>query len=63
MFGCYRDPKSARLVKNSSETIFDNLFDSPLHSHTFDTMVENEIVLEENENQPLRTMHKYLQPL
>ena len=62
MLGWYWDSKFCCLVKNNFETLFDNLFDSPLHSHTSDTMAENEIVLEEHENQLLRTMHEYLQP-
>ena len=62
MLDLYRDPNSGRLVKNSSETLFNNLFDSPPYSHTSNTIDENEIVLEENENQPLRTMREYLQP-
>ena len=62
MFGRYRDPNSGRLVKNSFEIFFDNLSDAPPHSHTSNTMTKNEIVLEENENQSLRTMREYLQP-
>ena len=46
----YRDLNSSHFLKNSFETLFDTLFDSPPHLHTSDTMSDNEIVLEENEN-------------
>ena len=55
----YRSHNSRRLVRNNSETLFENLFESSPHTST---MAENESVQDENENQQVRTMRYYLQP-
>ena len=55
----YRSHNSRRLVRNNSETLFGNLFESSPHTST---MAENESVQDENENQQVRTMRYYLQP-
>ena len=60
MLNWYRDSNSGRLVKANSGTLYIDLFES--QSHTFNTMAENESLHDEHENQPLQTMHEYLQP-
>ena len=60
MLNWYRDSNSSRLVKPNSGTLYIDLFES--QSHTFNTMVENESLHDEHENQPLGTMREYLQP-
>ena len=70
MIAWYRD-QSGRLIKTEFEPCFDNLFDSPIHSHILGTMDdngsdhgenENEIRIERPNDPPMRTLHEYLQP-
>uniref|UniRef100_A0A2N9I9L5 Reverse transcriptase/retrotransposon-derived protein RNase H-like domain-containing protein n=1 Tax=Fagus sylvatica TaxID=28930 RepID=A0A2N9I9L5_FAGSY len=74
MIAWYRD-QSGRLIKTEFEPCFDNLFDSPVHSHILGTMDDNRIDQGGNENEirierpndppndpPMRTLREYLQP-
>ena len=54
MLNWYHDSNSGRLIKANSGTLYIDLFES--QSHTFNKIPKNEIVHDEHENQPLRTM-------